>query len=237
MVDVEQASRIRSGGVLAVVPARSGSKGLKNKNIRVLAGKPLIAWSIEAALRAECIDRVIVTTDCEKIAECAVRYGAEVPFLRPAHLADDYASSEAVLLHALQAEPFSEEFVVLLQPTSPLRNATDIDKAFSLLVKSSMEACLSVTMVSDSPWLMHSMSDTNICTRLLPRLGNMRRQDLPPCYQVNGAIYMLRISEFLKNKTLAPETFLGSEMVLSQSIDIDTLQDFEAAESLLMRRL
>ena len=135
-----------SPSVLAVITARGGSKGVPGKNLRPLAGKPLLSWTVEAALCAKCVTRTIVSTDAPEIADVAVKAGAEAPFLRPAELASDTASSADVVVHALEQCP-GYDYVLLLQPTSPLRTADDIDAAFARMLAANGNACVSVSEV------------------------------------------------------------------------------------------
>ena len=210
---------------IAIILARGGSKRLPNKNILDFYSKPMIAWTIEAALAATCVGRVIVSTDCSEIAQCALDWGADVPLLRPYNLSTDVASSTSALLHAISSVD-QHPFTALLQPTSPLRTACDIDRSYGALESSKLDACLSVTKVQESPWLMHVMKSGNVCERILPEIsGGMRRQDLPVCYRANGAIYLLRTESFLEKQSLAPETFVGYEIEESRALDIDTEED------------
>lgn len=217
--------------VLAVITARGGSKGLPGKNIRPLGGKPLIAWSIEAALGARCIDRVIVSTDAPEIAEAARAAGAEVPFLRPADLATDTATSVDVVVHALSQCPGSE-FFVLMQPTSPLRTAGDLDEGFARMQETGADGCVSVSEATESPWLMYGTGGPGWLEPILPpRPGGMRRQDLPPVYLLNGAFYFMRTEVFLRERRFLPKRCLGHVMPIERAVDIDTLDDFRQAEA------
>jgi len=219
-----------SASVLAIITARGGSKGLPGKNIRLLAGKPLIAWTVEAALGAHSIERVIVSTDAPEIAEAARAAGAEVPFLRPAELATDDATSVDVLVHALEACPGHENFV-LLQPTSPLRTAADLDQAFARMQAVGAEGCVAVCEATEPPWLMYGTSGLGWLEPVLPPLrGGMRRQDLPPVHLLNGAFYFMRRDVFLRDRKLLTPRCIGYAMPKARSIDIDTLADFSRAE-------
>lgn len=219
--------------VLAVIAARGGSKGLPGKNIRPLGGRPLIAWSVEAALRAQCIGRVVVSTDSPEIAAAAVAAGAEVPFLRPAELATDGATSADVLAHALAQCPGHEIFV-LLQPTSPLRTAADLDQAFARMQAVGADGCVSVSEATQSPWLMYRVGDPGWLEPVLgPWPGGMRRQDLPPVYLLNGAFYFMRIDNFLRERKLVTSRCIAHVLPEARSVDIDTLADFEQAEAAL----
>ena len=217
--------------VLAVITARGGSKGLPGKNIRLLAGRPLIAWTIAAALDARCISRVIVSTDDPEIAEVSREAGADVPFLRPAGLATDSATSADVLTHALGQCPGYDVFV-LLQPTSPLRTAMDLDHAYDRMQSVGAEGCIAVSEATQSPWLMYRAGDAGMLEPMLPPWpGGMRRQDLPAAYLLNGAFYFMRTDSFLINRKLVTPGCIGHVLPCVRSVDIDTLAEFEQAEN------
>lgn len=217
--------------VLAVITARGGSKGLPGKNIRPLAGRPLIAWTIAAALGARCISRVIVSTDDPQIADRSREAGADVPFLRPAELATDSATSVDVLTHALGECPGYKVFV-LLQPTSPLRTAADLDQAYLRMQTAGAEGCVAVSEATQSPWLMYGASKAGMLEPILPPWpGGMRRQDLPTAFVLNGAFYFMRTDSFLANRKLVTPHCIGHALPCDRAIDIDTLTDFEQAEA------
>jgi CMP-N-acetylneuraminic acid synthetase len=218
--------------VLAIIPARGGSKAVPQKNLRSLGGRPLIEWTIEAAREAECVTHVIVSTDSPQIAEVARAVGADVPFLRPAELATDTASSLDVVAHAIHACP-GYDVALLLQPTSPLRRSADIDAAFSLMRDRNAESCASVAPVEESPWLMFCLGDNGRMEPVLsPWPGGMRRQDLPPVYTLNGAIYFVMTAAFARTGQLITTQTVAYEMDRDRSIDIDTHADFERAEAI-----
>ena len=218
-------------GVLAVITARGGSKSIPRKNVRPLGGRPLIAWTVRAALEAACIARVVVSTDDEEIAQVARDAGAEVPFLRPTELASDTATSVDVMLHALDMVP-GYGHAVLLQPTSPFRTGTDLDAGFELWQGSpGAGGCVSVCAAAESPWLMYGADDSGRLRRLLPAPSEgLRRQDLPKALILNGAFYFLNVSRFRAEGRLVFEDGLGFEMPVERSRDIDTFDDFEAVE-------
>jgi CMP-N-acetylneuraminic acid synthetase len=221
--------------VLAIIPARGGSKGLSGKNIRNLAGQPLINWTIKTALRCEGISRVIVSTDDPKIAEISKEAGADIPFMRPADLASDSAPGMAPVLHALgNLEPF--DYVVLLQPTSPLRSVGDVDQAINRCVEGNARACVSVSPASSHPYLCYSMDKSGLMTTELPeRFRSSRRQEFPDFYSLNGAIYVGDVSYVLTHQSfMGPET-VGYVMPKERSIDIDDIFDFEVADFLMRR--
>ena len=218
-------------GVLAVITARGGSKGLLGKNIIPLNGLPLIAWTVRAALAARCIERVVVSTENEEIADAAREAGAEVPFMRPQALATDTASSIDVMMHALDVLPRYDQ-AVLLQPTSPFRTATDLDNGYKLWQATpDAGGCVSVCKATESPWLMFDADRSGRLVRILPPpSGSLRRQDLPKVLVLNGAFYFIDVKRFRKEKKLVFNDSLGFEIPLERSHDIDTLEEFIAAE-------
>ncbi len=219
--------------ILAIIPAREGSKRLPNKNILNLAGKPLIAWSIEAAKASKYIDTVIVSTDSEKIATISKSYHAEVPFLRPGELATDEASSLDVILHAIQSlkEPF--DYILLLQPTSPLRTTQDIDAACELLNENT-QAVVSVCETEHSPlWSNTLPENLSMKDFIRPEIKNKRSQDLPKYYRLNGAIYIAEINYFYQNNGFLGDASKAYIMSQQNSVDIDTELDFRFCEVLM----
>ncbi len=219
--------------VLAIIPARGGSKGVPRKNIIPLAGKPLIAWTIEAALAARCVSRTIVSTDSPEIAEAARAAGAEVPFLRPDHLASDTATTLDVIAHARHACP-GFDVLLVLQPTSPLRRAADIDAAFAQMIASGAQSCTSVCEADTPPWLMYRQNAAGFVESVLPPWpGGMRRQDLPPVYVLNGALYFVKTTTFDATGQLLPPPTAGFVMPAEASIDIDTHDDLQRAAAAL----
>lgn len=216
-----------SSKVLAVITARGGSKGLPRKNVLLAAGKPLIAWTVEAALAASVVDRVVLSSDDDEIISAASAAGCDIPFRRPPELATDKASSMDVIFHALHQLP-GYEFVVLLQPTSPMRTAADIEAAFRLMQAHNAPACVSVSEVDQSPYWMYKLTAEDRLSALLKPLDDVsRRQDLPPVYTLNGAIYIARIEWLIQNQSfLGPET-VAYQMPKSRSIDIDDIYDFQ----------
>lgn len=213
--------------VLALITARGGSKGLPRKNVLTAAGKPLIAWTVDAALTASSVSHVVLSTDDDEIMNAAAAAGCNIPFRRPAELATDEASSMDVVLHALKELP-GYDFVALLQPTSPLRTGTDIDAAFQLMNTRNAPACVSVTEVDQSPYWMYELAEDDRLSSLLPPLQSVtRRQDLPSVYTLNGAIYIAKVEWLLKSRNfLGPET-VAYKMPKSRSIDIDNALDFQ----------
>ena len=219
--------------ILAIIPARAGSKGIKDKNIIPLDRKPLIAYSIEAALKSKYIDKVVVTTDGEEIANVARKYGAEVPFLRPNYLASDTAKTIDAVIHCIQEmKKLGEEYdyMVLLQPTQPLRQAWHIDEAIELILEKNEEALVSVSKVKDHPILMRTIDENGHAINLLAGSSTKRRQEFPDFYKVNGAIYINKINENLNNDTSLNDNKLVYIMDEKYDVDIDEILDLQIAE-------
>jgi len=220
--------------LLALIPARGGSKGVPRKNIRQFCGKPLLQWSIDAALATSCVDQVIVSTDDPEIAEVAKAGGAEVPFLRPAELSTDTTPGIAPVLHALDQLPQVSE-VLLLQPTSPLRTSDDIEAIVSLWQQAGRVSAVSLTPSSKHPAWMYSLSQDQR-QRLEPLLrldGAHSRQQLPLVYIINGALYMASRSFLLREQAFIGEDTVGYVMPAERSVDIDTPMDWQWAEFLM----
>ncbi|GLO80045.1 acylneuraminate cytidylyltransferase family protein [Sulfitobacter pontiacus] len=220
--------------VLAIITARGGSKGVPRKNLRLLGGLPLITWTVRTALEAACVTRVVVSTDDDEIAQTARDAGAEVPFMRPTYLASDTATSVDVMAHALDEMPGFER-AVLLQPTSPLRTAADLEAGAALWKEApSAGGCVSVCEAAESPWLMFGTDTSHQLKRLLPEPATgLRRQVLPKALVLNGAFYFVDVQRFRAERRLIFDDSLGFEMPVERSRDIDTLDDFEAVERLL----
>ena len=221
--------------ILGLIPARGGSKGLPRKNIKDLAGKPLIAWTIEEALKSKFLNTVIVSTEDKEIANIALHYGAQVPFLRPTELAQDNSLRNDVINHAL-TELSGYDYLVLLQPTSPLRSNVHIDEAVKIFLDSDAESLVSVAVQHPSPEWIFQLNKAGKLNFENKSFGSSNRQSLPTYYKLNGAIYIIRVSNFLnsskKDPFLTNET-LAYEMPEACSIDIDNEFDLSIAEYLL----
>ena len=229
---------INNKRILAIIPARGGSKRLPRKNILNLAGKPLIAWSIEAALGSKHIDRVIVSTDDEEIAGISRKYGADLPFMRPNKLATDESSSVDVVLHAinmLKEKGREYEYIMLLQPTSPLRTIENIDEVVELLQSSNSDAVISVCEVEHSPLWSNTLGADGDLSNFLDRsILNKRSQDLDQYYRLNGAIYLCRTDRLSEEKTLfIKDKIVAYKMPQEQSVDIDNKVDLCLASCLI----
>lgn len=228
--------------VLAIIPARGGSKRLPRKNILDLAGKPLIFWTIEAALGSKYIDKVAVSTDDEEIADISKQHGAVIPFMRPNSLASDEAASIDVALHAID---FFEKnnncynYIILLQPTSPLRASSHIDEAIELLDSKNADAIVSVCKVEHNPlWSNILPKDGSMKDFLHNDILNKRSQDLDVYYRLNGAIYICNIDKLKEEQVFfLKDNIFAYEMNGKSSIDIDEEIDFKLAKTLLSNDL
>lgn len=223
--------------ILALIPARGGSKGIPGKNIKKLAGKPLIAYTVEAAKAAPSISRIIVSTDSLKIADTAQRYGAEVPFLRPEELASDTSKTMDAVMYTLdklakQGETY--DYLVLLQPTSPLRTAEDIEGCIQKALKCGRDV-VAVSEVQDNPVLMRRMAETGEMSSLLNGSSTVRRQDMQAYYRVNGSIYV-NLVDRLSSDTSLNDNPVGYILPREHSVDIDEPVDFEIAEYYIRER-
>lgn len=223
--------------IIAIIPARSGSKGLPDKNIRLLKGKPLIAYSIIQAQEAGIFDEIFLTTDSQEYANMARQYGANVPFLRSAELASDSASTWDCVREALDQYRSIDkvyDILVLLQPTSPLRTAGDILNALKQMVLSNANSIVSVCEADHSPlWFNTLPENKSLQGFLRPEIRSKSRQELAVYYRINGAIYAVRTSYFLKTQDIFECNAYAYVMPKERSIDIDTQFDFSFAEYLL----
>ena len=228
---------IKGKKVLAIIPARGGSKRLPRKNVLPLQGKPLIAWSIDAGLNSHYVDRVVVSTDCNEIAEISEQYGADVPFMRPADIAGDTATTNSVILHMINTLSRTEQFdiVVILQPTSPLRTSTDIDDALEMLETKQGDGVVSVCECEHSPlWSNIIPSDDNMGGFIREDIKGKRSQDLPTYYRLNGAVYAFTTTALIANQGINyTDTVFSIKMPALRSVDIDHELDFKLAEVIL----
>ena len=229
--------------ILCTICARGGSKGVKAKNLRLLCGEPLIAWTIKQALRWGKADYVVVSTDSPEIAETARSYGALVPFLRPAELATDRAPKLPVIQHAVRFMEHSTranvDYVVDLDPTSPLRQVTDIEEAWRLLVdRRDANNIYSVCRAKKSPYFNMVEVNCNGYAELSkqPPSAVVRRQDAPTVYEMNASIYIYRKEFLLEADSIHSDKTLVYEMPVERSIDIDTEVDLKLVELLMRER-
>ena len=223
--------------VLAVIPARGGSKGIPHKNIIDLCGKPLIGYTIEAGMASKYIDYLMVSTDDDTIADISKKYGAKVPFMRPSVLASDTSKTIDAILHAVNAledQGMIFDILILLQPTQPLRTTEDIDESIEVFIKNGEKSLVSVTEVDDHPILIRSIEKE----RLVPLLNvpsTCRRQDMPKYYKVNGCIYINKVNE-LDDTTSFNDNMIPFVMDKDRSVDIDEMSDLFMAEYYLTNR-
>jgi len=230
------------GEVLAIIPARSGSKSVKDKNIRLINGKPMIAYSIIHALQAECIDRVIVSTDSSQYAEIAREYGAETPFLRPAEYATDTALDIDVFRHALkyleEKEGYHPELVVQLRPTYPVRRINDIENMVRYMKDNpdtdSMRCIAPAKEIAYKMWFKDSNNLLTPVMTDIPECYNMPRQQLPKIYYQNACIDVVRADIILKEHSMSGKKIAGYDM--DENFDIDTEEEFKAAEQYLIEK-
>lgn len=227
--------------VLAVVTARGGSKGFPGKNLAILGGKSLLRWSIEAALQATRVTDVLLSTDDEAMMAEGERAGAWVPFRRPAELSRDDSPHVPVVRHALEEAERTRgreyDAVLLLQPTSPLRTAADLDGALTLLEESGVDAVVGVTEAPAHPRILRATDDAGFLTELLPAPeGYARRQEFSEVLAINGAVYAVRREALLREGTFLPKRTLPWRMPRERSVDIDDAADLRLAEFYLRER-
>jgi CMP-N,N'-diacetyllegionaminic acid synthase len=228
--------------ILGIIPARQGSKGIPRKNIRSVGCKPLVAWTWEAAQAVPSVTRLMVSTDDPEIAELARSAEVEVPFLRPAQFASDTASAMDVVIHTLdwlrETEPYQPDFVLWLQPTSPLRTSADIEAAVALLQEKAADSVVSVCSAEHHhPALMKRVESNGLLRPWRDDQGlTQRRQELPPVFCLNGAIYLTRREVLLKEHTFYPETTYAYVMPLERSLDVDTPWDLYLVDLILKDR-
>lgn len=226
------------GEVLGVIPARGGSKGVPGKNLKPLAGKPLLAYTVEVALACSLITEVVVSTDDQEIRRVAMELGAQAPFVRPSELATDAALAVPTIQHAVREmegrrhRPY--DYVAMLQPTTPLRTVADLTEALERLLSSGADAIISVVHVGNwHPMKMKRFIDGYLVDYETPPVENPPRQVLPPVYMVNGALYATRRDVLMERGTFRGERCLGYLMPPERSVNIDSRVDFVAAAYLL----
>jgi CMP-N,N'-diacetyllegionaminic acid synthase len=223
--------------ILALITARGGSKSVPKKNIRLVAGKPLIAWTIEAAKSCKNLDRVVVSTDDEEIAQTAREWGAEVPFTRPPELAQNDSPHIPVVIHAVEwmesHEAIKSDYVLLLQPTSPLRSSQDIDDSIQLALEHDADSVVSVCEAPYHPYLAKNIVDGRLEDFMPPPEGYLARQTLPRSFVNNGAIYLVRRDILMERQTLYTDNSYAYVMPAERSLDIDTPWDLHLAQLIL----
>ena len=228
--------------VIAIIFARGGSKGLPGKNIRPLQGKPLIAWSIEQALAVKSIDRVIISTDSEDIAEVAQKYGAEVPFIRPAELARDNSPEWLAWRHALtyllETNGKLPEVMLSLPATAPLRLPIDIENCLDKYLEGDVDMVITVTDAHRSPYfnMVKSNDDGTVGLVIPPPSAIARRQDAPRVFDMTTVAYVVSPEFVMNHNSVFEGRVRAVHVPVGRAIDIDTLLDFQIAESLLLCR-
>src|SRR3990172_5421064 len=242
MMTVNDVQKIQEK-ILVVIPARGGSKGVSRKNLRLICGKPLIAYTIETALAARhLVYRIIVSTDDDEIAAVALEYGAEVPFLRPAELSGDEVPTLPVLQHAVNfveiMDQITLDWILLLQPTAPFRIVEDIEASIALAIQGGCDSVISVERVfSVHPILMKRIEDNRLFPYYLEEKEGTRRQDYhPPAYTRNGALYLTRRQILIESSSLWGEVIRPYVMPHERSINIDNEIDLKLVEILMEER-
>jgi CMP-N-acetylneuraminic acid synthetase len=225
--------------IFGLVVARGGSKGIPGKNVRLMAGKPMIYWTIQAALKAKGLTRVFVSTDDHEIADICSHYGAEIPFLRPPALSTDTSTSVEVVVHFLnwleQNQPCVPPFIMLLQPTSPLRTSVDIDAAIELQQEKDSAAVVSVVRSTHPPHWLKTISSEGFLQSWMNGDMPTQRQQVSHLYELNGAIYLVNTEVFLRLQTFTPDRTAPYIMPPERSLDIDTFWDFTLADLVLRK--
>jgi len=225
--------------VIAIIPARGGSKGLSRKNIKELCGKPLIAWSIESGLTSKYIDEVMITTDSEEIALIARNFGASVPFIRPAILANDSATSFSVIKHTID---FYEnklnkrfDYIVLLEPTSPLREENDIDNMIEKIIsmEEQFDAIVSLGEVHEHPSIMKKSVGDNMVPYCKELIMASRRQENDSAYFPYGVAYIIKTKTLLEEKSFYPRKTTYHMIKRYQCYEIDDIYDFLSIENIM----
>lgn len=224
---------VNGKSILAIIPARGGSKGVPRKNIRQIGGKPLIAHTIDAAKASKYIDRMILSSDDIEICEVALQYGCEVPFVRASTISTDLATSAEVILDALVQCP-GYDYLLFLQPTSPLRTTADIDTCIETCFARNAPACVTVSEVRESPFWMYRLGKDQVISPIFPNTySSARRQDLELIYSLNGAVYFAKCDWYLEHKSFLDPSTIAHIMPTSRSIDLDTEEDFSLLKLLI----
>lgn len=215
--------------VVAIIPARGGSKGISKKNLINFLGKPLIQWSIEAALKSKFITDVVVSSDDDEILEEAKKNKNVITLKRPKELAEDNSRTEPVLLHALEnLKDKKYDYLILLQPTSPLRTAEDIAIAFNTLKTSNANSLISVCALEQHPYKSFKVDEDGFLQGIINNdYPFTPRQELPKTFRANGAIYIIKTADFMKNFSLLTKKTIHFEMSKENSLDIDTIEDLK----------
>ena len=231
---------INEKDILAIIPARGGSKGVPRKNIKDLCGKPLIQYTIEAAKKSKYIDRIIVSSDDSEILNTVKNVGIDVPFIRPNEISKDDTPSMDVIMHCLEwlrrNENYIPKYICLLQCTSPFRDEKHIDEAIEKMISENGSSIVSVCESEVSPYWMKKIENGKLIDFINNNEAYSRRQELPKVYQLNGAIYISEINNLLENKKWYTDNTLGYVMDSASSLDIDTSMDFKIAEVIMKEK-
>ena len=231
---------INEKDILAIIPARGGSKGVPRKNIKDLCGKPLIQYTIEAAKKSKYIDRIIVSSDDSEILNTVKNVGIDVPFIRPNEISKDDTPSMDVIMHCLEwlrrNENYIPKYICLLQCTSPFRDEKHIDEAIEKMISENGSSIVSVCESEVSPYCMKKIENGKLIDFINNNEAYSRRQELPKVYQLNGAIYISEINNLLENKKWYTDNTLGYVMDSASSLDIDTSMDFKIAEVIMKEK-
>jgi CMP-N,N'-diacetyllegionaminic acid synthase len=220
--------------ILAVIPARNGSKGIVRKNIKPLAGEPLIVRTILEANKSSYIDLLVTSTDSKEIAHVARKGGSDVPFLRPKELGQDDSMSIDVVLDVIAKLPEDYDYLLLLQPTSPFRTSVHIDSIIQDTLNREAKFAMSVTEVKKHPAFFYQHNDEGL-ERYLPYLAQKRRQEMEPLYEPNGALYFASIKHLKLSKTFSFNECYGYKMSHKDSLDLDSYDDWEFCEYILSK--
>lgn len=232
----------RGKRILAIVPARGGSKGLPGKNIRPLCGKPLIGWSIEHAQKSKYVDDIFISTDSREIADVAETFGVKVPELRPDELARDTAPSSEFIVYTLNKmknEKKTFDYFILLEPTSPLRDVEDVDRSIEMLIDSpESESCVGVAMSGTvHPAFMVIKDENGYLKALMPDKATLRRQDLPDVYFFEGSVYVSSVDVYLQKRTFYHDKTLPYVVPEWKSHEVDDYVDFTIIEAIMKLKL
>ena len=228
--------------ILAIIPARGGSKGLPGKNIKELCGKPLIAWSIEHAQKSKYVDELFISTDSQEIADVAEHFGAPCPELRPAELARDTAPSSEFIVYTLEKmkkEGKSFDYFILLEPTSPLRDVEDVDKSIEMLVDNPVaESVMGVVRAEDSnPAFMVKIGEGGLMIPFMGKAETLRRQDIPDAYYFEGTVYLSKCDAYMEKKAFYHDKTLPYVVPKWKSFEIDDIIDFTIIEAIMKLKL
>lgn len=229
--------------ILGLITARGGSKSIPGKNIKPLAGKPLIQWTIEQALKCSFVNRLVVSTDDDEIRRVCLEGGAEAPFLRPPELAGDASPHFDVILHALdwleKEQEYRPDYLLLLQPTSPFRTSADIEGIIRMAAENPLaDALVGVCEAENHPYLTRKLNPSGTLDFFVEsNLAYLRRQDLPPAYVINGALYLNKPFALRRDRIIVPPGALAYIMSGEASLDVDTPWDFYLADLIMKDRL